>query len=34
VRELVKPLEQDRVLSTDILVLADAIARGHFTSSV
>ncbi|MEP6730529.1 MAG: histidine ammonia-lyase [bacterium] len=34
VRELVAPLGQDRVLSTDILVLADAIARGHFTSSV
>jgi len=34
VRELVAPLEQDRVLSTDILVLADAIERGHFTSSV
>ena len=34
VRELVTPLEQDRVLSTDILVLAAAIERGHFTSSV
>jgi histidine ammonia-lyase len=34
VRELVKPLEQDRVLSTDILALASAIERGHFTSSV
>jgi histidine ammonia-lyase len=34
VRELVAPLEQDRVLSTDILLLADAIERGHFTSSV
>jgi histidine ammonia-lyase len=34
VRELVAPLEQDRVLSTDILVLAAAIERGHFTSSV
>ena len=34
VRELVAPLEQDRVLSTDILALADAIERGHFTSSV
>ncbi len=34
VRELVAPLEQDRVLSTDILALASAIERGHFTSSV
>jgi histidine ammonia-lyase len=30
VRELVAPLEQDRVLSTDIRVLSDAIDRGHF----
>ncbi|MDB4914423.1 MAG: Histidine ammonia-lyase [Gemmatimonadetes bacterium] len=34
VRELVAPLEQDRVLSTDILALADAIERGHFTAGV
>jgi len=34
VRELVAPLGQDRVLSTDIHVLADAIERGHFTASV
>jgi histidine ammonia-lyase len=34
VRELVAPLGQDRVLSTDIHVLADAIERGHFTVSV
>ncbi len=34
VRELVKPLERDRVLSTDILVLADAIERGQFSTSV
>ena len=34
VRELVAPLGQDRVLSTDILVLADAIERGHFTANV
>ncbi|MEO8334233.1 MAG: histidine ammonia-lyase [bacterium] len=34
VRALVTPLEQDRVLSTDILVLAAAIETGHFTSSV
>ncbi len=34
VRDLVAPLEQDRVLSTDILALADAIERGHFTASV
>jgi histidine ammonia-lyase len=34
VRELVASLAQDRVLSTDILVLAGAIERGHFTSSV
>ena len=31
VRELVKPLEQDRVLSTDIRLLAGAIDRGHFS---
>jgi histidine ammonia-lyase len=34
VRELVAPLERDRVLSTDIAVLASAIERGHFTSGV
>src|SRR6476646_4741066 len=34
VRRLVAPLEQDRVLSTDIAVLADAIERGHFTAGV
>ena len=34
VRELVAPLGQDRVLSTDIHVLADAIERGHFTARV
>jgi histidine ammonia-lyase len=34
VRELVAPLEQDRVLSTDIAVLAQAIERGHFTRGV
>ncbi|MEP6620091.1 MAG: histidine ammonia-lyase [bacterium] len=31
VRELVAPLGQDRVLSTDIRALAVAIERGHFT---
>jgi histidine ammonia-lyase len=31
VRELVAPLEQDRVLSTDIIALAQAIERGHFS---
>ena len=31
VRELVAPLGQDRVLATDIAVLAEAIERGHFT---
>jgi histidine ammonia-lyase len=31
VRQVVKPLEQDRVLSTDILALASAIEHGHFT---
>ncbi len=30
VRELVTPLERDRVLSTDIRALGSAIARGHF----
>jgi hypothetical protein len=30
----VKPLEQDRVLSTDILALAAAIERGHFTTGI
>ena len=34
VRELVAPLDQDRVLSTDVLLLADAIERGHFTAGV
>ena len=34
VRELVAPLGQDRVLSTDVMILADAIARGHFTATV
>ena len=34
VRQLVAPLEQDRVLSTDIAALADAIERGHFTAGV
>ncbi len=34
VRELVAPLGQDRVLSTDISALAQAIERGHFTPSV
>jgi histidine ammonia-lyase len=32
VRQLVRPLEQDRVLSTDIETLARAIEQGHFTS--
>ena len=31
VRQLVAPLEQDRVLSTDIVTLAQAIERGHFS---
>ena len=31
VRELVSPLEQDRVLSGDIARIAHAIATGHFT---
>ena len=30
VRELVPPLEQDRVLAPDIAVLADAVAAGRF----
>jgi histidine ammonia-lyase len=34
VREIVPPLEQDRVLSTDIGALADAIASGHFGAAV
>ena len=34
VRQVVKPLEQDRVLSTDILALAAAIERGHFTTGI
>ncbi len=34
VRELVAPLGQDRVLSTDIAALAQAIERGHFTPRV
>jgi histidine ammonia-lyase len=32
VRQLVRPLEQDRVLSGDIETLARAIEQGHFTS--
>src|SRR3954462_6522675 len=32
VRQLVRPLEQDRVLSPDIETLARAIGQGHFTS--
>jgi histidine ammonia-lyase len=34
VRELVTPLEQDRVLSTDITALARAIEQGHFTAGI
>src|SRR3954462_1444937 len=34
VRELVRPLERDRVLSTDMMTLSAAIARGHFSSTV
>ena len=34
VRALVAPLTQDRVLSTDILILSNAIERGHFTPGV
>ncbi|MDB4884585.1 MAG: Histidine ammonia-lyase [Gemmatimonadetes bacterium] len=34
VRELVTPLGQDRVLSTDIIALASAIERGHFTTGM
>jgi histidine ammonia-lyase len=34
VRDIVPPLEQDRVLSTDIRALADAIGAGHFGSAV
>jgi histidine ammonia-lyase len=34
VRQLVTPLEQDRVLSPDIETLARAIERGHFTSGM
>jgi histidine ammonia-lyase len=34
VRQLVTPLEQDRVLSTDILTLARAIEQGHFTGGM
>ncbi|MDQ6633718.1 MAG: histidine ammonia-lyase [Gemmatimonadota bacterium] len=34
VRELVRPLERDRVLSADIATLATAIERGHFTMGV
>jgi histidine ammonia-lyase len=34
VRRLVAPLEQDRVLSTDIAVLASAIEHGHFTVGI
>ncbi len=32
VRQLVPPLQQDRVLSTDIAMLADAIALGYFSA--
>jgi histidine ammonia-lyase len=34
VRQLVAPLGQDRVLSTDIQVLAEAIERGHFSTDI
>jgi histidine ammonia-lyase len=34
VRQLVAPLEQDRVLSTDILALSRAIEQGHFTAGI
>jgi histidine ammonia-lyase len=34
VRELVPPLVEDRVLSTDIARTADAIERGHFSAAV
>jgi histidine ammonia-lyase len=34
VRQLVTPLEQDRVLSTDIATLAHAIEHGHFTAGI
>jgi histidine ammonia-lyase len=34
VRQVVKPLAQDRVLSTDILALASAIEHGHFTTGI
>ncbi len=34
VRALIAPLKQDRVLSTDIIALADAIERGHFSAGV
>ena len=34
VRQLVAPLGQDRVLSTDIATLARAIEQGHFTAGV
>jgi histidine ammonia-lyase len=34
VRQIVPSLEQDRVLSPDILALAAAIERGHFTTGV
>jgi histidine ammonia-lyase len=33
VRQLVQPLDKDRVLSTDIETLASAIEQGHFTSA-
>ena len=33
VRQLVAPLDQDRVLSTDIVALASAIERGHFSAT-
>ncbi len=34
VRVLVSPLAEDRVLSSDIITLASAIERGHFSSGV
>jgi histidine ammonia-lyase len=34
VRDLVPPLAEDRVLSGDIVALAEAIQNGHFTSAV
>jgi histidine ammonia-lyase len=32
VRELIPPLERDRVLSTDIAVIAEAVRRGVFAT--